>query len=101
MLLLLRRGSHRFREHQVAEAGREPFDLRFYPRAHVDGGAGGDVSGEEQAGLLGCAVEDIYQARDTLKRYARQIREDYDQAEERRMKELRGRSGTKLQENAP
>ena len=74
-----------------------------YPiaRKSYELGAAGIEDAEDQAGILGCSMEDIYHARDTLKRYAKQIREDYEQAEEHRMKELRERTRTKPLENAP
>jgi hypothetical protein len=52
-------------------------------------GAQGIEDPEEQAKIIGCTVEEIYRAQDTLKRYAKRIREEHDQAEERRMRELR------------
>jgi DNA-directed RNA polymerase specialized sigma24 family protein len=46
----------------------------------------------EQAAIIGCTVEEVHEARRTLKHHAKRIRDEYDLAEERRMKELRERS---------
>jgi len=64
-------------------------------------GAAGVEDAKEQAGLIGCSIDAIYQARDTLKRHARRIRDEYDQAEERRMKDLREGTGTMRREDEP
>jgi DNA-directed RNA polymerase specialized sigma24 family protein len=39
----------------------------------------------EQARLLGCGVEEVYRAKETLKRVGRQIREEWELSEEKRM----------------
>jgi DNA-directed RNA polymerase specialized sigma24 family protein len=57
-------------------------------------GAAGIEEAEEQAAILGCSIEDVHQARETLKRQAKRIRQEYDQAEESRMKAVRERAGT-------
>ena len=50
------------------------------------------VDAEEQAAVLGCTPSEIYDARETIKRHAKRIRDEYDQAEELRMKALREKS---------
>jgi hypothetical protein len=52
-------------------------------------GAQGIEDPEEQAKIIRCEVEEIYRAQDILKRHAKRIRDEHDQAEERRMRELR------------
>jgi DNA-directed RNA polymerase specialized sigma24 family protein len=47
---------------------------------------------DEQAAALGCTVKDVYAARETIKRHAERIRDEYDRAEEMRMKALREKS---------
>jgi DNA-directed RNA polymerase specialized sigma24 family protein len=64
-------------------------------------GAAGIEGAEEQAGIIGCTIEEIHEARRTLKHHARRIRDEYDQAEELRMRELRERAAAMRMENEP
>jgi hypothetical protein len=52
-------------------------------------GAAGVEEPAEQAAIIQCSVEEVYEATRTLKHHARRIRGDYDREEERRMRELR------------
>jgi DNA-directed RNA polymerase specialized sigma24 family protein len=63
-------------------------------------GAAGTEDAAEQASIIGCTIEEVREARRTLRHHARRIRNEYDQAEESRMKELRERAG-KMGEDQP
>ena len=47
---------------------------------------------EEQAALLGCSVEDVYEANRRLKYHGERIRNEWEAPENLRMKELRERA---------
>jgi DNA-directed RNA polymerase specialized sigma24 family protein len=64
-------------------------------------GAAGIEDAQEQAGVVGCSIEEVHEARRTLKRHATWIRDEYDQAEERRMKAIRETAAVKRGENEP
>jgi hypothetical protein len=51
--LLVGGGAHGAGQHEVAEAGREPLDLRLDPAGHVDLGAGWHVTVSPQRLLAG------------------------------------------------
>jgi DNA-directed RNA polymerase specialized sigma24 family protein len=95
-----RRSLHVLRElgERLMAAVADPFPLA---KRCYELGAAGIEDAEEQAGILGCPIKDIYEARDTLKRYARRIRDEYDEAEEHRMRELRERAAPTRMENEP
>jgi len=64
-------------------------------------GAADIEDAEEQADIIGCTVEEVHEARRTLKHHAKRIRDEYDLAEERRMKELREKVSKNGKETKP
>jgi hypothetical protein len=71
-----------------------------YPRAVqvFELAAKGIEEPAEQAEALSCPVEEIYEAMGVLKRYGRGLREEWEQEEERRMKEAHERAMKKRAE---
>jgi DNA-directed RNA polymerase specialized sigma24 family protein len=62
-------------------------------------GAQGVEDAEEQAAIIGCTVKEIHRARELLKDHGRRIREEHEQTDERRMRELREKAATKKRES--
>jgi DNA-directed RNA polymerase specialized sigma24 family protein len=61
-------------------------------------GAQGIDDAQEQATMLQCTIEEIYEAQRTLKRNANAVREEWEVEEERRMRDLRDKAATKRTE---
>jgi DNA-directed RNA polymerase specialized sigma24 family protein len=79
---------HELGERLMREIGaKHPIAKRVYELSMDD-----IVEAEEQAAILGCSVDEIHDAREIIKRHAKRIRDEYDQAEELRMKALREKS---------
>jgi DNA-directed RNA polymerase specialized sigma24 family protein len=53
----------------------------------------------EQAGIIGCPVEEVHRARDTLKRIGAQIRDEWELSEQKRMADLRRKHQEKKAED--
>ncbi len=76
---------HELGERLMREIGaKHPLAKRVYELSMDD-----IVEADEQAAILGCSVDEIHDAREIIKRHAMRIRDEYDQAEELRMKALR------------
>jgi len=65
-----------------------------YPNARrcFELGAAGIEDAADQAAIIGCTEKEVYEAHAVLKRYGKRIREEWEQAEERRMREVREES---------
>jgi hypothetical protein len=64
-------------------------------------GMAGIESHAEQAALIGCSAEDIAYAYDRLKYHGRQLREDWEREEDRRMRALRERAAAARHDERP
>jgi DNA-directed RNA polymerase specialized sigma24 family protein len=58
-------------------------------------GALGTDDAQEQATLIQCTVEEVYEAQRTLKRNANVVREEWEEEEKRRIRDLRDKAGTR------
>jgi DNA-directed RNA polymerase specialized sigma24 family protein len=64
-------------------------------------GAAGTEEADEQAAIIGCTVEEVREARRTLKHHAERIRHEHELAEERRMRAMRERAAKRGTEGGP
>ncbi len=79
---------HELGERLMREIGaKHPIAKRVYELSMDD-----IDEADEQAAIIGCSVDEIHDAREIIKRHAKRIRDEYDQAEELRMKALREKS---------